>query len=103
MTNMRTLGITALASVVVTGVALLTAPPPGSALTMAQARSVATKRVTGFVTKQEFARHWIAWRYLFDIRQGGIVRRVGVDAASGKIVEDVATTPSRPSSEGQIR
>ena len=103
MTNMRTLGISALASVIVTAAALLTAPPPGSALTMAQARLVATKHVTGVVTKVEFARHWIAWRYLFNIRHDRVVRRIEVDAASGKIVEDVATTPSRPFAKGKVR
>ena len=93
MVNRRTLAISMAASILFTGVALATAPAPTAKLSMAQARAIAMKLAPGKVTKQEYEKEGKGWRYSFDILQGKRIHEIGVDANTGKIVENVFEKP----------
>ncbi|MBW8753176.1 MAG: PepSY domain-containing protein [Sphingomonadales bacterium] len=58
------------------------------ALTMAQARAIALRRAPGKIKDAEYEREGGGWRYSFDIVQGNRIHEIGVDAATGRIVED---------------
>ena len=64
------------------------APVPKAKLTMAQARAIALKIAPGKIADAEYEKEGGGWRYSFDIRQGKRIHEIGVDANSGKIVED---------------
>lgn len=64
----------------------LQAKPAG--ITMAQARAIALKAAPGKVEKAEREREGGGLRYSFDIRQGNRIHEIGVDVATGRIVED---------------
>jgi uncharacterized membrane protein YkoI len=64
------------------------APVPHAKLTMAQARVIALKLAPGKIADAEYEKEGGGWRYSFDIRQGKRIHEIGVDANSGKIVED---------------
>lgn len=64
----------------------LLAKPAG--ITMAQARAIALKAAPGKVEKAEREREGGGLRYSFDIRQGNRIHEIGVDVATGRIVED---------------
>lgn len=62
------------------------AKPAG--ITMAQARAIALHVAPGRVEKAEREREGGGLRYSFDIRQGQRIHEIGVDVATGKIVEN---------------
>lgn len=64
-----------------------------ASITMAQARVIALKAAPGKIVQQEYEKEDGAWRYSFDIRQGSKIHEIGVDAKSGKIVEDSYEKP----------
>lgn len=74
------------------GLALTTATaaiaPPPAKLTMAKARTIALKLAPGRITDAEYESEGGGWRYSFDIRQGKRIHEIGVDANTGRIVED---------------
>lgn len=71
------------------GVAAQAAPQaPKPRLTMPQARAIALKAAPGKLISGEYENEGGAWRYSFDIQQRGHVQEIGVDANSGKIVEN---------------
>ncbi len=61
---------------------------PPAKLTMTQARDIALKTAPGKIVDSEYEDEGGAWRYSFDIRQGKQIHEIGVDANTGKIVED---------------
>ncbi len=61
---------------------------PPAKLTMAQARAIALKLAPGKIADAEYEMEGGGWRYSFDIRQGKRIHEIGVDANTGKIVED---------------
>ncbi len=61
---------------------------PHAKLTMAQARAIALKRAPGKIADAEYEKEGGGWRYSLDIRQGRRIHEIGVDANSGRIVED---------------
>ncbi|SDA22309.1 PepSY domain-containing protein [Sphingomonas sp. NFR15] len=63
-------------------------------ITMAAARAIALRRAPGDVKAAEYEFENGGWRYSFDIGQGGRIHEIGVDAASGKVVEDAYENPS---------
>jgi uncharacterized membrane protein YkoI len=65
---------------------LAAAKPAG--ITMAQARAIALKVAPGRIEKSEREREGGGLRYSFDIRQGTKIHEIGVDVATGRIVED---------------
>lgn len=93
MIKLHTLATATLASALLTGAALATAPAPAARLTMAQARVIAMKVARGQVTKQDYEKEKGAWRYSFDVREGKRIHEIGVDANTGRIVENVFEKP----------
>lgn len=83
----------ALAALILTtpGIAATKAPKPK--LTMAQARAIALKIAPGRVKDAEYEYEGHGWRYSFDIAQGARIHEIGVDAMTGKIVEDSFEKP----------
>lgn len=61
---------------------------PPTKLTKAEAQAIALKAAPGTVVDSEYEKENGAWRYSFDIRQGKRIHEIGVDANTGKIVED---------------
>ena len=77
------------AALAATGTGATAAPAaPHAKLTMAQARAIALKRAPGKIADAEYEKEGGGWRYSFDIRQGKRIHEIGVDANSGRIVED---------------
>lgn len=68
---------------------------PQAKVTMAQARAIALRAHPGQVTDAELEREGggSGLRYSFDIRSGGKTFEVGVDAASGAVLENKAEGP----------
>lgn len=69
------------------------ATTPPAKLTMAEARAIALKVAPGQVSKQEYEREGAGWRYSFDIKQRGRIHEIGVDANTGRIVENAFEKP----------
>ena len=67
--------------------AAIAATPPAK-ITQAQARAIALEAAPGVVQAAEYEKEGGGWRYSFDIRQGKRIHEIGVDARSGRIVED---------------
>ncbi|MEA3033329.1 MAG: hypothetical protein QOH86_1345 [Sphingomonadales bacterium] len=61
---------------------------PKARLTMTQARAIALRAAPGRVISGEYEKEGGGWRYSFDIQQRGHVQEIGVDAATGRIVEN---------------
>ena len=64
------------------------ATAPRAKVSMGQARAIALKTAPGKVIDAEYEKEAGAWRYSFDIRQGKRIHEIGVNANTGKIVED---------------
>jgi uncharacterized membrane protein YkoI len=78
--------IVSLAASALVGPQIAIAKPAG--VTMAQARAIALRAAPGRIDKAEREREGGGLRYSFDIRQGNRIHEIGVDVATGKIVED---------------
>ena len=65
---------------------LAAAKPAG--ITMTEARAIALKAAPGRIETAEREREGGGLRYSFDIRQGKKIHEIGVDVATGRIVED---------------
>ena len=66
---------------------------PEAKVTMAQATAIALKARPGVVTDRELEREGGGLRYSFDIKSGGVVYEVGVDAKTGKLLENSKEGP----------
>jgi len=81
-------------------VALITVPPTvslaytgqelekGAKVSIADARAIALKTRAGTITDEELEREKGGLRYSFDIKSGSAVYEVGVDARTGKVLEN---------------
>ncbi len=86
---MKTLSIAVLAVAALSASAAVAATrAPPAKLTMAQARVIALKLAPGKIADAEYEKEGGGWRYSFDIRQGKRIHEIGVNANTGKIVED---------------
>lgn len=81
------------ASLIAASAVAATPSAPPAKLSMAQARAIALRLAPGKVTKQEYEKEGKGWRYSFDIMQGRRIHEIGVDANSGRIVENVFEKP----------
>ncbi|GAC1585290.1 MAG: hypothetical protein NVS3B5_19710 [Sphingomicrobium sp.] len=81
------LAIAAALSLVPIGYAIA-APKPTPKITMAAARSHALKLAPGRVISAEYENEGGGWRYSFDIQQNHNVQEIGIDAMTGKVVEN---------------
>lgn len=61
---------------------------PQAKVTLKQARATALAKEHGSIIDQELERENGGLRFSFDVKVGKVVHEVGVDAVSGKIVED---------------
>ena len=69
-------------------VAQATPRPPAARITMAAARAIALRAAPGRLISGEYEREGGGWRYSFDIQQNGHVQEIGIDANTGRIVEN---------------
>ena len=65
-------------------------------ITIEQARAIALKAHPGRITDEELERErgGSGLRYSFDIKSGRVTREVGVDAVSGRVLENKAEGPN---------
>ena len=75
------------------GVATAAGKVPKPRLSMASARAIALKRAPGRIKDAEYEFEKGGWRYSFDIAQGKRIHEIGVDAMTGRIVEDSFEAP----------
>lgn len=63
---------------------------PGAKITMARASAIAVKARPGKITDRELERErgGSGLRYSFDVQSKGVVWEVGVDAVTGKVLEN---------------
>ena len=61
---------------------------PKPAVSEAQARRMALSAAKGQIAEAEYEKEGGGWRWSFDIRENGKIHEIGVDAMTGKIVED---------------
>lgn len=66
---------------------------PRPKLSMNAARAMALKIAPGQVKKAEYEKEDGIWRYSFDIAQGIRIHEIGIDAMTGKTVEDSFEKP----------
>lgn len=69
---------------------------PQAKVTLAQARTAAVRAHPGVITDQELEKEsgGSGLRYSFDIKSGGKTFEVGVDARTGKVLENKAEGPN---------
>jgi uncharacterized membrane protein YkoI len=61
---------------------------PKPKISMAQARQIALRLAPGKITKSEYEKEGGGWRYSFDIQQKGHIQEIGLNAMTGKVVEN---------------
>ena len=67
------------------------APPanaPKPKISEAQARAIVGKLSRGKIVESDYEKENGAWRWSFDIREGTKTREIGIDAMTGKVVEN---------------
>lgn len=92
--NITALAAFAVASTLVAASAATTVPLKGAnlqsqakvSLKTAQSKALVTE--PGIIVDQELERESGGLRYSFDIKVGKVVHEVGIDAATGKVLED---------------
>ena len=64
-------------------------------ISLEEARAIALKSSPGEITDEELEKEGggSGLRYSFDIKQGSVTREVGVDAKTGKVLEDAKEGP----------
>lgn len=72
-------------------------------VSLEQARAIATKAHAGKIVDQELEREagGSGLRYSFDIKAGKITYEVGVDAMTGKVLENGAETAGKEAAEAK--
>lgn len=93
MSKFQSFTVLLLAGAGLAGIAQAAPHAPAAKLTMAQARAIALKAAPGKLISGEYENEGGGWRYSFDIQQRGHVQEIGVDANSGKIVENKSEGP----------
>lgn len=66
---------------------------PTPKVSMAHARAIALKLAPGKIKSSEYEKEGGIWRYSFDIQQKGNVQEIGIDARTGKVVENKSEGP----------
>ena len=81
------------AAITLGGTAAIAARAPHARISMPQARAIALRAAPGKVVKSEYENEG-GWRYSFDIRQGRRIHEIGVNAMTGRIVENKFERPN---------
>lgn len=55
---------------------------------MKHARAIALKLAPGRIKSSEYEKEGGIWRYSFDIQQKGHIQEIGINAMTGKVVEN---------------
>lgn len=61
---------------------------PKPKISEAQARTIALSVAKGTIAETDYEKEGGSWRWSFDVRDNGKTRAVGVDAMTGKVVEN---------------
>jgi uncharacterized membrane protein YkoI len=86
---MQKLIIASLAALLVSGSATAgTGTKPKPKVSMKHARAMALKLAPGRIISSEYEKEGGVWRYSFDIQQKGHIQEIGIDAMTGKVVEN---------------
>jgi uncharacterized membrane protein YkoI len=100
MTRCKLLVPAAICAVLVGGAAVASAYPgeelaKDAKITLREARVIALKAFAGRITDEELEREkgGSGLRYSFDIKNGGVTHEVGVDAKTGKLLENSVEGP----------
>lgn len=64
------------------------AAAPVAKITLTKARAIALRAAPGKLIKSEYEKEGGGWRYSFDIQQKGHIQEIGVNAMTGKIIEN---------------
>jgi hypothetical protein len=70
-------------------------------ISVSQARHIAQQAYAGKIMKEELEREGGGLRYSFDMRRGKHWREVGVDAITGKVLENTAEPPG-PKTDNEL-
>ena len=65
-----------------------TAAKPAPKISEAQARAIALKLAPGKIKEGEYEKERGGWRWSFDIQMPGHIQEIGIDAMTGKVVEN---------------
>lgn len=68
------------------GAAAANAPTPK--ISKQRAQAIALKLAPGKIISSEYENEGGGWRWSFDIQQKGHIQEIGIDGASGKVVEN---------------
>lgn len=68
---------------------------PQPKVTKARAEAIALKAAPGKIVEADYEKENGSWRWSFDIRQGKRIHEIGVDAMTGKIVENSFEGPGK--------
>ena len=79
--------LAAVASLGVGSVAIA-ARAPAPKISKQRAEAMALKLAPGKIISSEYEKEGGGWRWSFDIQQKGHVQEIGIDGASGKVVEN---------------
>lgn len=66
----------------------IAAKTPHPTISMARARAIALHLAPGSIISSEYEKEGGAWRYSFDIQQRSQVQEIGIDARTGRVVEN---------------
>lgn len=83
--------IAALAAIGATQPALAASAPAKAAkarISMPAARATALRLAPGKIIASEYEREGGGWRYTFDIQQKNRIQEIGIDAMTGKVIEN---------------
>ena len=89
----RLMATTAMIALCMTLPAIAAGKAPKPKLSMDQAKTIALKLAPGKIQKSEYENEDGSWRYSFDIAQGKRIHEIGVDAMTGKVVENAFEAP----------
>jgi uncharacterized membrane protein YkoI len=84
----RLVSITSVAAVAAICVGSAAAAKPVAKISEAQARAAALKLAPGKIKEAEYEYERGGWRWSFDIQMPGHIQEVGIDAMTGKVVEN---------------
>ena len=100
MTRFKFLVSTVICAVLVGGVSIVSAYTGEelakyAKVTLPEARAIALKAFPGKITDEELEKEegGSGLRYSFDIKNGGVIHEIGVDAKTGKLLENSAEGP----------
>ena len=90
---MRKMIVASTIGLLLVGGSAVAAKSPTPKVSMAHARAIALKLAPGKIKSAEYEKEGGIWRYSFDIQQKRNVQEIGIDAMTGKVVENKSEGP----------